>query len=337
MHTPVLNPRELFVDALLTDVDGVHVKAKYDTTGNIEKGPDKDTDHHFELMKEYNKSGRNVPVILTSGRSLSQMMGIAKRSRNENMMIAEGGMIFYDPRTGTKSTIFEKIPEYQKYGDVVRTLSDMRNYLREDLPNILARMNVDGMKTDRIVMPEGKEAMVTIDLPYNGAYGGLDVPRVDRLYTLKVVLERISSDHRKMLYTKQEEFRELIPASDGEVEVHVDASAVNIRPPISKPDAIAHLIGDDGPLAKKYKITKVSQVGLVDDRDDQAMIKMYELGGNIYTVANASETTLSTVMLAYRNGGGGYISRHPDIRGFREILMKINPTDPWMHSSHRHI
>lgn len=337
MQTPVLDSRTLFVKALLTDVDGIHVKARYDTTGNIQSGPDKDTDHHFELIREYNKSGRNVPIILTSGRSLSQIKGIARRSGNDNVMIAEGGMIFYDPITDSKSTIFEKIPEYEKYRDTVKVLSQIRGHLGDSVTKMLNQMVSDGMKTDRIVLPDGKEAMVTVDLPYDGAYGAADSPRVDRLYALSVVLGQISSDHRKLLYTKQEEFRGLIPASDGEIEVHVDASAVNMRPPISKPDALSHMTDENGPLNRKYKITKAGQVGLIDDRDDQAIIKMTEIGGKVYTVSNASETTLSTVVAAYRKDGTGYVSRHPDIRGFRDVLKRINARDPWAHSSHRYI
>ena len=337
LHTPVLEPDNLFIDALMTDVDGIHCKAKYDTTGMITSGPDEDTDHHFELIREYNKDDRNIPIILTSGRSLSQMRGIAKRSGNKNFMVAEGGMVFYDPSTDTKSTIFEKIPEYNKYLDSVAILAQMRGYLGESNQKMVERMLLDGKKTDRIILPEGKEAMVTVDLPYDGLYGDQNVPRVDRLYTLSVVLENINSDHRKLLYTKQEEFRKIIPASDGMIEVHVDASAVNIRPPISKPDAIAHIISEGGPLNQKYKIADVSKVGLIDDRDDQAIIKMRGIGGKVYTVANASQVTIDTVKEAYKSNGFGYVSPYNDIRGFRDVLVRVNKSNPWATVGHRDI
>lgn len=45
---------------LLNDVDGVFVKPGYDTYGDLQRGPDEDTDRQFEF---YRKHGSDHPYL----------------------------------------------------------------------------------------------------------------------------------------------------------------------------------------------------------------------------------------------------------------------------------
>lgn len=324
--THVANPKNLYVKVCLTDFDGVHAKAGYDTTGKIMKGPDKETDVFFEKMRGYNSKKGNVPVILTSGRSLEQMRGAARRSGNKNLIISEHGMMFYDQQTDTKTVIFDVVPELMVYKDALSKLAQIRGLLRERSEHVKSAL--DKYRPDDISVPYGKEVSATMDIPYRRGKVGQVAYRLDRMEFFKAVWSEVA-EFKSLMFTNQKELMGIVPAGKNLIEVTLDQAAVNFRPPITKPDALRYLISHNGPLYRDHKIMEPNQVGLVDDRDIGSMTEMARLGGKVFTVANGSEEVLDCVQTAYHSGGAAYISEKNDIHGLVDVLTKINRRNPW--------
>lgn len=306
---------------LLMDIDGVAVKPKYDTTGMIQTGPDWDSEKHFAFQKRYNKNKDNVPQILTSGRSLSQIKGIAKRSENKNLIIHEHGMGVYDPAKDVDISIFDEVKELERYKGVVAAITELRSYLQDRFEGILKELQEIGYKNvEKVVMAPGKKYTIAINIPYVGAYEKSD--RVDRVEFFKSVWKFIPYEYKKEMSTPQEEFYNLVGKRDrADILAYVDASAVNIKPPISKPTALRYLLRPDGQFVKAYGIEKETEVGLVDDRDLDSMRSM---PGPIFAPADASNEVKEEVFRRYQLNGTGYISAYDNIWGQRDILTRIN-------------
>lgn len=306
---------------LLMDIDGVAVKPKYDTTGMIQAGPDWDSEKHFAFQKRYNKNEDNVPQILTSGRSLSQIKGIAKRSENKNLIIHEHGMGVYNPVKDADISIFDEVKELERYKGTVAAITELRLYLQDRFKEILKELQEIGYKNvEKVVMAPGKKYTIAIDIPYVGVYGKSN--RVDRIEFFKSVWKFIPEEYKKEMSTPQEEFYNLVGKRDGsDILVYVDASAVNIKPPISKPTALKYLLKPDGQFVKAYGIEKETEIGLVDDRDIDSMRAM---PGPIFAPGDASDEVKQEVFRRYALNGSGYASVYENIWGQRDILARIN-------------
>lgn len=305
---------------IMNDVDGCYVKNKYDTTGMIQRGPDAETDEHFEWLKNYNSNKNNVPILLSSGRSLSQIKGIAQRSENRNLIIHEHGMGIYDPSTGVDVSVFDKVPELERYKDAVSKLSDLRFYLEDRFDEMLKELRSIGYKNaERILIAPGKQYSIAIDLPYEKEFEKSD--RVDPLRFFKIVWSHVPDDYKNMMFTSQEDLTGLMRHERGSISVYIDSSAINFKPPVSKPTALKFLLNSSGQIMQKYHVSREEEVALIDDRDIESMQTMK---GSIWAPADCSKEVREEVARRFWVNGSGYLSLLPNIDGEQDILMIIN-------------
>lgn len=310
----------------LNDVDGCMVKNGYDTMGDIQSGPDKETDGFFKIIWEYNQRNDNIPIILTSGRSLRQMKGIAVRSGNKNIIIHEHGMGIYNPETDVDVSIFDEVPGLGYMKDGIRKLAELKPILEDRFGNLIKELHDVGYKrVETIRMAPGKQFSIAIDLPYNGKFERSE--RVDGIIFYKMVWDEIPEEYKKLMFTTQKEVSRIVGKSGGLINAYVDSSAVNFRPPVSKPTSLKYILSEKSPLMRKYKVDP-HEVALVDDRDIDSMKAM---AGSIWAPADASEEVKREVVRRIRVDGNGYISHHNNIIGQLDILYNMAERNRQLH------
>lgn len=307
------------VSIALTDIDGVVVPRKYDTTGRIQTGPNARVDHHFYWLRKYNNNPKSIPIVLTSGRSLKAIKGIAERMENKNVIIHEHGMGWYDQETKSNKSIFDDQPELSHMKDSVKKIKSLGNYLEDKFDKIKEELhNIGYEKVEKIVMAPGKNFSVAIDLPYNGKYE--KSLRVNGNDFFKSVWRYVPEEYKKEIFTNQYEIQDFVESKERKISTFVDSSAVNFRPPVSKPMSLKFLLKEGGILERKYKV-EGREVGLIDDRDIDSMRSMK---GSVWTVADASVDVRNEVVRRYHEDKMGYISKLRNIGGLRDILKAMN-------------